>query len=164
MKMIRENRKIHYLNDCRINKITAESFSINKRNSYGMACRINNEDDDKRAFFSIQIERYLKRKTLHRFCSNAERDVIKEIISDYWNQIKKELSPDWPTDSKINTFYKCIIVFPYFVAEEEQVIPVDFNRKSVISINEKCSCGSDLPYIHCCGRTAELEDLDNVSF
>ncbi len=160
--MIRENRRFHHLNDYKIEKISIETFSRNKQNPYGMT-RSSSINDDKRAFFSIQIERYLKRKTIHRFCSSAEKDVIKDIISDYWKHIKEELA-DCHTENKIDRFYQCIIVFPYFVAEEEKIIPVDFNKKNKISIHEKCPCGSDIPYIQCCGRTVELDDLENGSF
>ncbi|MDC7238869.1 MAG: hypothetical protein PQJ50_00780 [Spirochaetales bacterium] len=116
--------------------------------------------DDHEAFVSIQTERYLKRKTVHRFCSEAERDVIRQIIDDSWNEFSKSsVLGQMDTDQKIRSFYSLTLVFPYFVAEEESLISVDFRSKKEISSSDSCVCGSKLPYRQCCGGILSLDEL-----
>jgi len=118
--------------------------------------------DDRETFTAVQIERYLKRKTLHRFCSEAEKDVILQIIDDYWKEFREMIQlSQMDTDHKITAFYRYTIVFPYFVAEEEQLINVDFKKKARINGNDLCPCGSGRPLKFCCGRITSMKYLLN---
>jgi len=134
-------------------------------NPYGMPRQDSTEADDREAFISVQLERYLKRKKQHRFCSLAERDVIRQIIEDSWEEFRSDpyLSQK-DTDEKISSFYRYVVVFPYFIATEESVVSVDFTVKRKISGHETCSCGSGLSYHHCCGRIPTAGELVNGPF
>ena len=121
-------------------------------------------DKDRSTFYSVQIERYLKRKTVHKFCSSAEKDVISQIISDAWDHCSDEMKKKSGKSEKILFCYSCVLVFPYFVAEEETIIPVDFKRKKVINYLTDCTCGSGLPYFDCCGRVINYDSDDFGTF
>ena len=127
---------------------------MDKGNSFRISCCLNSWEDEKKTFFAIQVERYLKRKVQKRFCSDAERDVIEDIISEYWEYVKGDVSFNRDEKSRNNLYYSCIIVFPYFVAEEENIIPVDFNVKSVIHYSRAYRGGS----------IRESDDSEFVSF
>ena len=135
------------------------------------SCEINtdvysgeSEEKEWKSFLSVQLERYLKRKTIHRFCSNAEKDVIKDVIGNYWNQYKTDILKLQSKGDKVRYSYKCIIVFPYFVAEDETIIPVDFQIGKALSTGCSCNCGSGLDYFECCGLNCEPDVLMNGSF
>ena len=134
--------------------------ATNNHNPYGMKKQAQPGDDDRQAFTAVQLERYLKRKRAGRFHSQVEQDVILDIISDCWNDMEEshELS-QLDTEGKIRAFYHMTVVFPYFVAEDEMVITVDFRKKSRIEGFESCSCGSGRPMRQCCGSISAVEDL-----
>ena len=133
---------------------------MNNRNQYGMKKQSLPLDDDRQAFTAVQLERYLKRKRTRRFNSQVERDVILDIISEHWKDmsVAPELS-QMDTEGKIRAFYHITVVFPYFVAEEESVITVDFRKKGRINGHESCFCGSGLPMRQCCGAISSVEDF-----
>ncbi|OQY34688.1 MAG: hypothetical protein B6241_03880 [Spirochaetaceae bacterium 4572_59] len=134
MKLITEKTQFHQFPE----KV------IDKLGSIGIPCPLKREENDRRIFFAIQIDRYLKRKIQKRFCSEAEKDVIEDIISDYWEYIKDDLRFDSDDESKNEIYYACIIVFPYFVAEEDNIIPVDFASKSVLHYSHIYMCENNL--------------------
>ena len=121
-------------------------------------------EKDWQLFYSVQIERYLKRKVQKRFCSEVEKDVIKDIISEYWRCLKIKIPENSSKKAKIDLFYRFVLIFPYFVVEEETIIPVNFCKKTIIREEEACSCGSGIPYYDCCGRIPDAEELINGSF
>lgn len=134
-------------------------------NIYGMEAQNTALEDDFQAYVSIQVERYLKRKTQQRFCSEAEKDVILQIIADSWIDFCSDRNlSQMDTEQKIRSFYGFTLVFPYFVAEEESLISFDFRKKRSLEVNDECSCGSHIPYRHCCGGIKNLKDLLNGSF
>ncbi|MDC7232583.1 MAG: SEC-C domain-containing protein [Spirochaetales bacterium] len=136
-----------------------------KLNEYGMTSSFSESDADFNAFLSVQLERYLKRKTVKRFCSDVERDVIVQIISDSWVEfLKNRELGQMDTDQKISSYYAFTLVFPYFVAEEESLISVDFRSNSVLKGEDLCSCGSGVPFRQCCGGIKSLGDLLNGSY
>ncbi|MDA3956542.1 SEC-C domain-containing protein [Oceanispirochaeta sp.] len=146
-------------------KNNKDEQSLYEMNPYGMPRQKNSREDDHQAFIAIQVERYLKRKTQKRFCSEAEKDVILQIIGEYWKNISE--SPQvghMDTDDKINTFYHQTLVFPYFVADEESLICIDFTKKRKLRSDDDCFCGSGRPYRECCGGINTLKDLLNGSF
>ena len=139
--------------------------NIYEINPYGMPRQRCSSEDDHQAFIAIQVERYLKRKRVPRFCSDAEKDVILQIIGESWEEIRSSRPVGhMDTDHKISSFYQITLVFPYFVAEEEFLLGIDFVNKRKISSDDKCPCGSDKPYRCCCGSIKTLQDLMNGSF
>lgn len=127
---------------------------------YGMEKKAFPLDDDRQAFTAVQLERYLKRKCLGRFNSQVERDVILDIISDSWKDMSETLElSQMDTEGKIRAFYHITVVFPYFVAEDETVITVDFTNKTRLAGQDKCFCGSNRPLRQCCGAISAVEDL-----
>ena len=94
--------------------------------------RRNGIQGDRQVFLAIQRERYLKRKVQNRFCSAAEKDVIEHIIRDSWEEILPEIPEHYNQKQRISLYCNWVIVFPYFVVEEESLITVDFRLKRVV--------------------------------
>lgn len=135
-------------------------------NDYGMAKQENRELDDWRAFYAIHLARYLSQKASGKLGTDAEKDMIWDLILDAWKDIRNsfklgEITPE----IKLGIFRKSRIVFPSFnvpnVEPENDTIAVDFSRKKRISFGDLCCCGSGLPYIICCGRIADQNELPN---
>ncbi len=134
--------------------------ATNNHNDYGMKKQTLPGEDDRQAFTAVQLERYLKRKHAGRFNSQVEQDVILDIISERWKDMEASLKlSHMDTEGKIRAFYHITVVFPYFVAEDETVITVDFRKKTRVEGNEECFCGSGSPMRQCCGNLTALEDL-----
>lgn len=127
---------------------------------YGMKKQAFPLEDDRQAFTAVQLERYLKRKRVSRFNSQVERDVILDIISDSWEDMSESLElSQMDTEGKIRAFYHITVVFPYFVAEDETVITVDFRKKNRMDGQDHCFCGSNRPMRQCCGTISSVDDL-----
>lgn len=144
-------------------KINSEGSSLRMivkySNSYGLVNSEKNGEDDRKAFISLQLERYLLTKRNRRFCSVAERDVIMDIINSYWSemQISGEID-QMTTDEKLSYFRSRQVIFP--VADINSVRYA--SRNDVLnfqSMDEPCSCGSGLLYGQCCGRIRSAEEL-----
>lgn len=137
-------------------------------NGYGMVRQPTPELDDFHAFFAVQLDRYLKTKPSRRIGTFAERDMIWDLISEYWRELSTSgrLVGRGP-DEKLSLFHRTKIVFPSIVAPDwgsPSVIPVNFARKQRSSADERCTCGSGLPYMTCCGRTHGADELLSGSF
>jgi len=121
-------------------------------------------EDDKEAFIRIQIEKYLEMKIVNRFCSAAEKDVVLEIILNYWLELRSNGDLDHLSSAnKMNFFKNQIIIFPFsnisYIENNSTVIFADFDSGKQISLNELCSCGSGLQKNQCCGRIKFSEEL-----
>ncbi len=132
-------------------------------NGYGMVRQPSPELDDLYAFYSVQIARYLKTKPSHSLGTFAERDMIWDLISEYWRNLKASgsLAGRCP-EEKLRLFRSTTVIFPSFVEpdwSDPAVIPVNFVRKQRLSPAERCICGSGLPYMECCGRTRGADEL-----
>ena len=57
-------------------------------NCYGMERQTDGELDDWKAFLSIQVERYLASKRNRRFSSEPERDMVRDLVFEYWRAIR----------------------------------------------------------------------------
>jgi hypothetical protein len=139
-------------------RLVKDSYSIKmiRRyvNCYGMEKQCTEETDDWMAFYSIQAARYLETKKTGRFSSDAERDMIRDLLSDHWGRIKSSLDGMSP-QAKKHLFREVKIPFPFLVLDqdgEKNVIPVDFRHRRRIDAGERCPCGSGLSYLVCCGR------------
>jgi len=132
-------------------------------NGYGMKKQSSKELDDKRAFFSIQIVRYLNSKNKRAFRSDAERDMIFDLIEDHWNNlVKSGIILYRNTKEKNAIFHKVKIVFPFIVIPKvmgDRILKVDFFNGSRLEASSRCLCGSSLPFCMCCGRTPGVEEI-----
>lgn len=132
-------------------------------NGYGMLKQATPELDDKFAFFSLQINRYLGRKQKSYFATAAERDVVLELISDYWKMIlAKGLLQGKTIAEKRELFSKVTIPFPYFYLPKslnDSILRVNFLNERLAGESNRCFCGSGLPFAMCCGRHKPLDRL-----
>lgn len=124
-------------------------------NSYGMARQTRGELDDWKAFLAIQVDRYLASKKNGRFSAEAERDMVRDLVFEYWRAIRaSEVLEGRNPEAKEQLFRAVDIVFPYRLPDEPgaEVIPVDFRRKRRVALADRCPCGSGLTFMSCCGR------------
>jgi hypothetical protein len=133
-------------------------------NCYGMDPQSTSDADDRQAFTSIQIARYLLCKNKRVFSTPAEQDMIRDLILDSWNDLSSSGTLTGRTScQKIEIYRGVHIVFPGVVLSESQavgpVISVDFQKKQRVRLNDRCACGSGMPHMLCCGRTPGKEEL-----
>lgn len=141
----------------------ARSAYSKRVNSYGMCRRSSPELDDFYAFYSLKAGAYLSAKDQGRFSSCAEKDTVTKLIGDAWRVLcgSKKLTGRSPA-AKLELFKSWPISFPLFGMEARQggkVIPADFRRGGSLRGDDRCSCGSGLPFMRCCGRTSALREL-----
>jgi hypothetical protein len=132
-------------------------------NEYGMPRRASSELDDFYAFYSIQIGVYLGRKEKPRFDSVAEKDVVVRIVLDSWLSLSRSgcLGP-MTAGEKLKIFKDWKVSFPVFGMNAngcKKIVQVDFRAQRTLTGDDRCPCGSGLPYRQCCGRTASLREL-----
>jgi hypothetical protein len=137
-------------------------------NGYGMLRQATEEIDDRNAFFSIQIQRYLDRKHDKKFSTQAEQDVVFELLNDYWINIQKNsILCNKSVEEKRKSFHRIKIPFPYFIMPKyfgDSVLNVNFTNCEHKSASSRCFCGSGLPFAMCCGRTPAVDELMNGVF
>ena len=132
-------------------------------NCYGMAKQSSAEIDDWKAYFSVQLSRYLKTKRSRKIGTDAERDMIGDLLADGY----RSLRVSYPFNRlsagvKMDLFRKSVLVFPSFQVPSRlpsETIPVDFTRKTRLSADDHCLCSSGLPYKLCCGRVPGETEL-----
>ncbi|MFQ3620867.1 MAG: hypothetical protein SNJ78_07970 [Spirochaetales bacterium] len=120
-------------------------------NAYGMAKQAHPELDDWRAFYAIQIKKYLKTKKSHAFGTRAEQDMIRDLIFDSWQSLLSSGAlAGKSVKEKLKIYNQHEIIFPYFI------LPQTFSLGLYVKEREGmrfCHCGSGLPFHLCCGRT-----------
>jgi hypothetical protein len=137
-------------------------------NGYGMARQASEGGDDWQAFLAIQLSRYLATRNKRAFSTAAERDMVSDLVRDYWHGVEKSgvlLGKD--SNQKRDFFREMCIVFPTVVLPEivsGTLVAVDFRTQRRIFDHQRCFCGSGLPYAFCCGRTVSCEELTRGSF
>jgi hypothetical protein len=136
-------------------------------NEYGMLRQPTGELDDWNAFFSIQYARYIRIKPMKRIVSPVERDMIHDLIFQYWKAIRSgyDLHTLSPIE-KLRLFRSTEIIFPLTLMHENQTnrrppIPVRFGTKARVHPDGPCICGSGRPYLRCCGRVQSAEEIEN---
>lgn len=121
-------------------------------NEYGMARQAHPDLDDWRAFYSIQIGKYLKKKNSHSMGTLAEQDMIRDLIFDAWQElIHSGRLVGKTAKEKLKEFHTHEIIFPYFIVPQ----PLSMSLGQVAREGEgmrRCPCGSGLPFHMCCGR------------
>jgi hypothetical protein len=166
-------RRIGYPQSCikswvscqRLNKRGSIRRMISRfTNCYGMDRQISSTADDWQAFSSIQIARYLLSKNRRVFSTLAEQDMIRDLIIDSWKELNRSGTLEGKSGcEKIEAFRGIRIVFPSIVVSEPHlsgpIIGVNFRTKTKIALVDRCSCGSGMPYIVCCGRTPGKEEV-----
>ena len=133
-------------------------------NSYGMVTDGDGENEDLRAFSAIQQARYLVSRRLGKYGSEAERDMVSDIIRVSWENLQRthdlgRLS----TEDKIRLFHEELIIFPYLECPDEwenSTIVYDFRKNERISRDSLCTCGSGMTYGECCGRIVSEDELE----
>ncbi len=137
-------------------------------NSYGMEKQKREELDDWKAFTSVQLTRYLLSKNKRVFSTQAEQDMVLDLIKDYWKSLSRSGALKGKTCAeKQSIFLHARIVFPTVLAPMyggERVIPVNFRTQRKVNLLDRCSCGSGLPFNRCCGRTLGCEEVINGLF
>lgn len=130
-------------------------------NCYGMVKQESEELDDYNAFYSIQMNKYLSVKRSGKIGNDAERDMISDLIREGWKEVKTTVNlAALDSCEKISAFTRHRIIFPTaFVPQYAREIPVNFAAKRKISYDDRCFCGSGLPYRLCCGRIPDSEKL-----
>jgi hypothetical protein len=137
-------------------------------NGYGMARQASEGGDDWQAFLAIQLSRYLATRNKRAFSTAAERDMVSDLIRDYWHSVERSgvlLGKD--PCQKRDYFRGMRIVFPTVVLPEIMpgtIIALDFRTQRRVFDSQTCFCGSGLPYAFCCGRTMSCEELTRGSF
>jgi hypothetical protein len=133
-------------------------------NCYGMDPQSTSDADDRQAFSSIQTARYLMCKNKRTFSTLAEHDMIRDLIRDSWEEISDSGALGGKSSCEKMEFFRTYrIVFPSLVLSEPHingsVISVNFQKKQRVGLNDRCACGSGMPYMLCCGRTPGKEEL-----
>jgi hypothetical protein len=133
-------------------------------NPYGMEKQECESKDDWMAFASLQMSRYLLSKQRRAFSTRAEKDMIQDLIFDSWKFLSDSGALEGRSCSeKYGFFTKTKIVFPNFtmatVQNQSPVISVDFRAQKRLGLNDRCFCGSGLPFSMCCGRTPGREEV-----
>ena len=132
-------------------------------NDYGMLRQMNSELDDWNAFYAVQLKKYLQSKQSRKIGSQGEKDMIWDLIYEYWMGIcRAGVLRGKSTAQKFSLFSDIEIIFPFFEAPTERgerVIQVDFNSRERPNNDDPCPCRSGLPFGKCCGRIPADEEL-----
>ncbi|MFA6507151.1 MAG: SEC-C domain-containing protein [Treponemataceae bacterium] len=139
-------------------------------NEYGMRRMQSRDLDDYCAFKAAQVARYLSKRGLGRFGSKAERDAVIDLITDSWRVLQKSGFLRGLTASrKMELFHRARVQLPFLYLEDaletpSRAITGDFRHGSAVSVrvkpDDRCPCGSGLPFRRCCGRQASCLELE----
>lgn len=137
-------------------------------NGYGMPRQAKPEDDDRLAFFSIQIARYLRLSPRKAFSGSPERDMVLSLIASAWSDLRaSSLLHGMSTAKKAELFHRAQISFPRMAGAESglsEVLRVDFRRKCLAEPGQRCPCGSGLPQEACCAAAPSYSSLSSGLF
>ncbi len=134
-------------------------------NDYGMLRQPNQELDDWNAFYAIQLKKYLSSKRSRKIGSQGEKDMIWDLIYEYWQGIiHSGVLRSKGLCEKLELFASIDIIFPYFSVPDDPdenggIITVDFHKHNRVNGSDPCPCRSGLSYSQCCGRTIAEEEL-----
>lgn len=131
-------------------------------NDYGMLRQMTAEMDDWNAFYAVQLKKYLQSKRSRKIGSQAEKDMIWDLIYEYWLGMRHSGVLGGKSNAeKLALFSDVEIIFPYFDTHPfaKEVIQVDFFSKERPNVDDPCPCRSGLAYGKCCGRIPADEEL-----
>jgi tetratricopeptide (TPR) repeat protein len=113
-------------------------------------------ENHKKLFIQIQVQKYLKAKKTHCFCSDAEKDVVNEIIINYWQDLESPSEIEQLSNNdKLKFFKEQLVIFPHSTTS---MIFTDSQSGSGVETPERCTCGSGYPSTQCCGSTNLSEE------
>jgi len=127
-------------------------------NQYGMPRSSCADSDDYRAFAAIHIRRYLSRRASMAFMDEAEAIGIFRAVADAWARLESSFDRSSATcDEKLEAFRRCRIDYPVRAdygapSAVGRKLTVNFRSGTLFSADERCLCGSGLPFSRCCGR------------
>ena len=101
------------------NGLSAKMFK-RYSNDYGMPKQDDPEQDDYQAFLSIQTKKYLAGKNSGKFSTDAEKDMVNDLITESWMKIRD--NPDvrnLDCERKLNLFYSEKIYFPFIQVPQQ---------------------------------------------
>jgi len=139
-------------------------------NEYGMPRQETEEEDDRQAFRSIHMTRYLQAKTVCRLGSRAEEDMVETLIEEAWGELKRNCDlQGLPAAVKLTVFRETLVIYPLFECPDDfsfsdNVVHHDFIQNRRLKPGDSCPCGSGRPYMSCCGRTPSLSEVKNGLF
>jgi hypothetical protein len=137
-------------------------------NGYGMARQPSEGGDDWQAFRAVQVSRYLATRNKRAFSTPAERDMVGDLIHDYWKTVESSGALAGKEPCQKRDYFRALrIVFPTVVLPEQlpgMVLTVDFRLHRRVDDQGSCPCGSGLPLALCCGRTVGCEEMLSGSF
>ncbi len=138
-------------------------------NCYGMERQGSSDADDWQAFSSIQMARYLLGKNKRAFSTEAEHDMILDLVRDSWRELRSSVDMRGMSGcARLEAFRAMRIVFPVTLPAEprmdDAIIAVNFQTKQRVGLADRCSCGSGMSFMLCCGRTPSREELMSGSF
>jgi len=157
----------------------ARKAYVHRVNGYGMRRRATAELDDFWAFYSIQACRYLATRPGRRFAAAAEKDVVTKTIAAAWMQLRRSGRLEGiSVEKRLGLFNAVRLAFPTPVGLGGRsgalrdfdptgpegcgvTVPVDFRRGHKVKAEDRCPCGSGLPYRLCCGRTKSPLEFDD---
>ncbi len=102
-------------------------------NNYGMPKQEDPEQDDYQAFLSIQTMKYLAGKTSGNFSTEAENDMVNDLITESWINLKQDPAVrNLDCDRKLDLFYSVKIYFPFIQVPKQhgnQAIDIKIDLK-----------------------------------
>lgn len=136
-----------------------------KVNGYGMPRASCSEHDDYKAFFSIQVKRYLSGVPGRRFASQEELEEILKLIAAAWVSLgKKGVLPEGSCADKLDAFREVHIDFPPLRERQApsiaRTLTANFRTGEAVCADSRCPCGSGLEFSRCCGRIRMPFELD----
>lgn len=82
-------------------------------NEYGMLKQNSKDEDDYQAFYALQIKTYLGTKKSSSFGTQAEKDMVTDLINEKWFIVKNSHSLSaFSSDQKLSLFCSTRIYFP----------------------------------------------------
>jgi hypothetical protein len=146
----------------------ARSLYLRLSNGFGMPKLASPYEDDRAAFYSVQISRYLERRPKRAFASECERDMVYSLVGDSWKALWRSGVLSGLSDGRKLAYFRAArIVFPMRGPErafEGADISVDFSTGTRTRSLDACPCGSGLPFLRCCGRPATLGEAERGFF
>jgi hypothetical protein len=133
-----------------------------------MARQANPGRDDQQAFYGVHLSRYVRSKKSHKLGTRAEIDMIVELVDEYWSQIKLSgILRELNHEQRLALFRDTVIVFPFLSVPEAlktDDVAIDFAHGTRVGPNDRCVCGSGLPYQICHGRTPGMDEILSGEF
>ncbi len=140
----------------------ARSLYLRITNEYGMPKQALAQDNDRLAFFSIQIASYLRRSSRSSFNDRTERDAVLSSLLGAWKRLSSGSA--WATRScaeKLKSFREARIEYPLNLGHTQsyaEPLVADFRAKRLVQAQDACRCGSGLAFCRCCGRILGIHE------